>query len=69
MSPKKNFSYDKSLNRVEEIVNQLENDDKSIDELADLVKEASSLIKACKSKLRMTEEDILKAFGEEGDEV
>ncbi|QDH80939.1 exodeoxyribonuclease VII small subunit [Echinicola soli] len=65
MSDKKNFSYDKAVARIEEIVSLLENDDKSIDELSDLVKEASKLVKDCKSKLRMTEEDILKAFGEE----
>lgn len=60
------FSYDKALNRIEEIVRQLEEDNKSIDELSALVKEASGLIKECKLKLKMTEEDILKAFGEEG---
>lgn len=59
-------SYDKALQRIEEIVEQLEEDNKSIDELSSLVKEASGLIKNCKLKLRMTEEDILKAFGEEG---
>lgn len=59
-------SYDKALQRIEEIVGQLEEDNKSIDELSSLVKEASGLIKNCKLKLRMTEEDILKAFGEEG---
>ncbi|GGF40557.1 exodeoxyribonuclease VII small subunit [Echinicola rosea] len=65
MSEKKNFSYDKAVARIEEIVRLLEQDDKSIDELSALVKEASKLVKDCKSKLRMTEEDILKAFGEE----
>jgi len=67
MSNKKTFSYDKAIARIEEIVNLLEEDDKSIDELAALVKEASTLVKDCKAKLRMTEEDILKAFGEEED--
>lgn len=58
------FSYDSNLRRIEEIVKQLEEDNKGIDELSALVKEASSLIKDCKVKLRTTEEDIQKAFGE-----
>lgn len=66
MTDKKPLSYDKALHRIEEIVRQLEEDNKSIDELSDLVKEASGLISDCKLKLRMTEDDILKAFGEAG---
>ncbi|MEX2593186.1 MAG: exodeoxyribonuclease VII small subunit [Anditalea sp.] len=66
MANNNTLSYDKALHRIEEIVRQLEEDNKSIDELSALVKEASGLIKDCKLKLRMTEEDILKAFGEEG---
>lgn len=65
MSNNPSFSYDTTLQRIEEIVRQLEEDSKSIDELSALVKEASNLIKDCKVKLRTTEEDILKAFGEE----
>lgn len=65
MSNKKSFSYDKAISRIEEIVSLLEEDDKSIDELATLVKEASSLVKDCRAKLRMTEEEIIKAFGED----
>jgi len=59
------LTYDKALQRIEEIVSLLEEDTKSIDELAKLVKEASGLIKDCKLKLRTTEEDIHKAFGED----
>ncbi|MBD8491328.1 exodeoxyribonuclease VII small subunit [Echinicola sp. CAU 1574] len=65
MSNKENFSYDKAMARIEEIVQLLEDDEKSIDELSALVSEASKLVKECKNKLRMTEEDILKAFGED----
>ncbi|WP_200979568.1 exodeoxyribonuclease VII small subunit [Echinicola sp. 20G] len=65
MSNKENFSYDKAMARIEEIVQLLEDDEKSIDELSALVSEASKLVKECKTKLRLTEEDILKAFGED----
>jgi exodeoxyribonuclease VII small subunit len=59
------FSYDEAMKRVEEIVAQLEQDDRGIDELAALVKEASTLVKTCKRKLKTTEEDIARAFEEE----
>ena len=65
MTPTDLFSYDKAIARIEAIVSQLEENDKSIDELAALVKEASGLVKACKKKLRTTEEDISKAFDSE----
>ena len=62
---KDNLTYDSALARIEEIVNHLEDESKSIDELSALVKEASELVQYCKQRLKMTEEDILKAFGEE----
>lgn len=63
---KNSISYDKALKRVEEIVSILEKGDKGIDELSELVKEASGLVKQCKNKLRMTEEEINNALNEEG---
>ena len=65
MNNRTTLTYDKGLRRIEEIVSLWEEDTKSIDERTKLVKEASDLIKDCKLKLRMTEEDILKAFGED----
>ncbi|HSJ68276.1 MAG TPA: exodeoxyribonuclease VII small subunit [Anditalea sp.] len=62
---KDNLTYDTALARIEEIVTHLEDENKSIDELSSLVKEASELVQYCKQRLKMTEEDILKAFGEE----
>jgi exodeoxyribonuclease VII small subunit len=62
---KNNVSYDKALKRIEEIVSILEKGDKGIDELSELVKEASRLVKQCKNKLRMTEEEINNALNEE----
>jgi exodeoxyribonuclease VII small subunit len=62
---KNSISYDKALKRVEEIVSMLEKGDKGIDELSELVKEASGLVKLCKNKLRMTEDEINNALNEE----
>ena len=60
----KTISYDKAVARIEEIVNLLENGEKGMDELADLVKEATTLVKFCKNKLRSTENEISKALEE-----
>ncbi|GGZ30345.1 hypothetical protein GCM10007049_23780 [Echinicola pacifica] len=65
MNKETEFSYDKAVKRIEEIITELEADETSIDELSKLVKEASSLVKSCKGKLRMTEEEISAAFTEE----
>jgi exodeoxyribonuclease VII small subunit len=62
-----NYSYSEALERIEEILSILEEGDKGMDELSELVKEAAGLVKKCKSKLRMTEDEIAKAF-EEGQE-
>lgn len=65
MNKTEEFSYDRAMVRIEEIVAMLEEGNKSIDELSALVKEASGLVKSCKAKLRTTEDDILQAFGED----
>lgn len=56
MSKKK--SYEKSYQRLQEILELLESDSVGIDELGSLIKEASVLVKECREKLRTIEEDI-----------
>ncbi|WP_291785212.1 exodeoxyribonuclease VII small subunit [Cecembia sp.] len=56
------FSYDQAIQRIEEIVSLLESGEKGMDELSALVKESSKLVKKCKEKLRMTEEEINQAL-------
>lgn len=60
-----NHSYSDALERIEEILSILEEGNKGMDELSELVKEASDLVKQCKTKLRMTAQEIAKAFDEE----
>jgi exodeoxyribonuclease VII small subunit len=60
----KALSYEQAVARIEEIVSLLETGEKGMDELSELVKEASQLVKSCKAKLRMTEEEIAKALDE-----
>lgn len=55
---KQNFSYTQSIQEIEEIINQLENNELDIDTLSEKVKQATDLIKKCKNKLRETEKNL-----------
>jgi len=52
------LSYKEALDRINRIVERIENDDPDIDELSSLVKEATHLISQCKAKLENTEAEI-----------
>jgi exodeoxyribonuclease VII small subunit len=56
------INYTEAMQRLESILAQLEEGNKSVDELSTLVKEASELVKLCRTKLKTTEEEIQKAF-------
>jgi len=65
INKKDNLGYDEAIGRLEQIVRKLEEDDQGMDELTSMVKEASHLVKLCKKKLKMTTEEITKAFDED----
>jgi exodeoxyribonuclease VII small subunit len=56
------MNYTEAMQRLESILAQLEEGNKSVDELSALVREASELVKLCRTKLKSTEEEIQKAF-------
>ena len=56
MSDKKN--YTDAFNELNQIVNDLEEGEISVDELSEKVKRASELIEFCQEKLASTEEDV-----------
>ena len=56
----KDLKYEVALERLQEIVNLLEQKEIKIDELADKVKEAKALVEFCREKLDKTEEEINK---------
>ncbi|RIW17429.1 exodeoxyribonuclease VII small subunit [Algoriphagus lacus] len=58
----KDLNYTDAMARLETILSQLEEGNKSVDELSDLVKEAADLVKLCRTRLKTTESDIHKAF-------
>jgi exodeoxyribonuclease VII small subunit len=54
----KKISYQSALKRIEEIIDQVENGEPDVDTLTDLVKEATSLIEACKEKLNYADIEL-----------
>lgn len=60
----KETTYSAAFEELKEIVNQLENDSISVDELAEKMKRATELMKICKDKLTKTEEEINKTISE-----
>jgi exodeoxyribonuclease VII small subunit len=57
-------SYTTAFEELKEIVDQLENDSISVDELAEKMKRSTELMKICKDKLTKTEEEINKTIDE-----
>ncbi len=52
--------YSKSIKKLEEIIERIENEEIDVDELSDKVKEAVTLIKDCKSKIEKAEFEVKK---------
>ncbi len=61
------LTYEKAIAELEEIVNKIESEEISVDELSEKVKRASELIKICKAKLFSTEEEVNKILNEISD--
>ena len=51
---KKQMNFEKSLNRLEEIVSEMENADPDLDKALSLFSEGVELVKFCTSKLNET---------------
>lgn len=52
------ISYTKAVERIESILEKIDNEDLDIDELSKNVKEVAQLIAVCKTKLKNTEEEV-----------
>jgi len=63
---KKSISYKAALERIEEIVDIIENQQPDIDDLSNLVKEATLLIKDCKLRLKTTENELNRSLEDLG---
>lgn len=58
MNTKKTISYSEAMAEVEEILEQIENEELDVDDLAEKVKRVSVLLKTCKDKLLKTNEQV-----------
>ena len=55
-------SYESAMQELQEIVDQLQEEAVSVDDLSEKVKRAAELIQFCKGKLRFTETEIKTIF-------
>ncbi len=60
MAGKKNKTYTEAIQRIEEILEQIETGDLEIDQLSGYLKEVSELITFCKNKINQTETELNK---------
>ena len=58
------ITYTAAFEELKEIVDQLENDNVSVDELTEKMKRATVLMKNCRDKLTKTEEEVNKTIEE-----
>jgi len=57
---KKSKSYTESIRELEEILERVENGDLDVDDLSKEISRASELIKYCKEKLYVADEEVKK---------
>ena len=60
----KELTYTAAFEELKEIVDQLENDSNSVDDLTEKMKRATVLMKICRDKLTKTEEEVNKTIEE-----
>ena len=61
------LSFEESLEKLEEIVNKLENGDVPLDDAIEEFKNAMDLVKVCNKKLEVAEESIAKIVQDTGE--
>lgn len=62
-----NLSFEESLEKLEEIVNRLENGNVPLDEAIEEFNKAMQLVKICNDKLNTAEESIAKIVKDNGE--
>ena len=62
------FSYEKAVAEIEAIIEEIENEELSVDELSNKVKKVSALLKSCKKKLTDTKGEVDQLLSEMEDE-
>ncbi len=62
------IKYSKALEKLEEIIHRIENEEIDIDDLSEKVKEAAALVKVCKDKITKAEievKEVVDSFAKE----
>ena len=62
---KENITYTEAFDELQQIVQEMENADVSVDELSEKIKRCTVLIRFCKDKLTKTEAEIAKIMEKE----
>ncbi len=62
------LTYEEAMQRLKEIVGELERKEVKIDVLSSTVSEAKSLVEFCREKLDSTEDDIKKIIDPEAED-
>lgn len=62
------LNYQEAFEELQQLVQEIENGEISVDELSLKVKRAAELIQVCKRKLTSTEEDVNEILRELGEE-
>lgn len=68
MTAKKKITYSEAITEIEEILQQMEDEELDVDELAGKVKRVSELVRFCRNKLKITEEEVEKVLKEMEDD-
>lgn len=68
MTAKKKITYSEAITEIEEILQQMEDEELDVDELAGKVKRVSELVRFCRNKLKNTEEEVEKVLKEMEDD-
>ena len=66
---KDEMKFEDKMNKLEELVTELEKDDIKIDESIEVYKEAMKLVTECDKQLKDIEEQVSKMVNENGDFV
>lgn len=59
-----NLNYSKAIKEIEEILRYIESQEVDVDVLVEKVKRAAELIRFCKSKLKVAQEELQKTLTE-----
>ena len=62
MTVSKNMRYQEALKHLDELIAEIENDEIDVDDLADRIKEAVEILRACKAKIDKADLEVKKVI-------